>query len=43
MANSPLFAALQKQIEEIIVVLLSPVGHRSAAADNLAMKDWNSL
>jgi NTE family protein len=28
MANSPLFVALEKKIEEIIVVLLSPVGHR---------------
>ncbi len=28
MANSPLFIALEKKIEEIIVVLLSPVGHR---------------
>jgi NTE family protein len=26
-ANAPLFAALQKQMDEIIVVLLSPVGH----------------
>ena len=29
MANSPLFIALEKKMEEIIVVLLSPVGHRS--------------
>ena len=29
MANSPLFLALEKKVEEIIVVLLSPVGHRS--------------
>ena len=28
MANSPLFIALERKIEEIIVVLLSPVGHR---------------
>ena len=28
MANSPLFIALEKKIEEIIVVLLSPVGQR---------------
>ena len=28
MANSPLFIALEKKVEEIIVVLLSPVGHR---------------
>ena len=27
MANTPLFAALQKEIDEVIVVLLSPVGH----------------
>lgn len=27
MANTPLFAALQKEMDEIIVVLLSPVGH----------------
>jgi NTE family protein len=27
MANSPLFAALRKGVEDIIVVLLSPVGH----------------
>lgn len=27
MANSPLFTALQKKMDEIIVVLLSPVGH----------------
>jgi NTE family protein len=27
MANSPLFVALQREVEEIIVVLLSPVGH----------------
>ena len=26
-ANTPLFAALQKEMDEIIVVLLSPVGH----------------
>ena len=29
MANSPLFLALERKMEEIIVVLLSPVGHRS--------------
>jgi NTE family protein len=29
MANSPLFIALERKVEEIIVVLLSPVGHRS--------------
>ena len=29
MANSPLFIALERKMEEIIVVLLSPVGHRS--------------
>lgn len=29
MANSPLFIALERKIEEIIVVLLSPVGQRS--------------
>ena len=28
MANSPLFIALERKVEEIIVVLLSPVGHR---------------
>ncbi len=28
MANSPLFIALEKKVEEIIVVLLSPVGHQ---------------
>ncbi len=28
MANSPLFIAQERKIEEIIVVLLSPVGHR---------------
>ena len=28
MANSPLFVALERKVEEIIVVLLSPVGHR---------------
>jgi NTE family protein len=28
MANSPLFIALERNIEEIIVVLLSPIGHR---------------
>ena len=28
MANSPLFIALEKKVEEIIVVLLSPVGQR---------------
>ncbi len=28
MANSPLFIALERKAEEIIVVLLSPVGHR---------------
>ncbi|WP_372677976.1 patatin-like phospholipase family protein [Desulfosarcina sp.] len=28
MANSPLFIALERKIEEIVVVLLSPVGHR---------------
>jgi NTE family protein len=28
MANTPLFIALERKIEEIIVVLLSPVGHR---------------
>ena len=28
MANAPLFIALEKKIEEIIVVLLSPVGHQ---------------
>jgi len=27
MANTPLFTALQKEMDEIIVVLLSPVGH----------------
>jgi len=27
MANSPLFAALKKGVEEVVVVLLSPVGH----------------
>ncbi len=27
MANTPLFAALQKEMDEVIVVLLSPVGH----------------
>jgi NTE family protein len=29
MANSPLFIALEKKVEEMVVVLLSPVGHRS--------------
>lgn len=28
MANSPLFLALERKAEEIVVVLLSPVGHR---------------
>lgn len=28
MANTPLFVALERKIEEIVVVLLSPVGHR---------------
>lgn len=28
MANTPLFTALHKEMDEIIVVLLSPVGHR---------------
>jgi len=28
MANSPLFVALEREAEEIVVVLLSPVGHR---------------
>ncbi len=28
MANTPLFTALQQEMDEIIVVLLSPVGHR---------------
>jgi NTE family protein len=28
MANAPLFIALERKVEEIIVVLLSPVGHR---------------
>ncbi len=31
MANSPLFIALERKVEEIIVVLLSPVGHRPLA------------
>jgi NTE family protein len=37
-ANSPLFAALQKEMDEIIVVLLSPVGHLDLPFPETLMK-----